>query len=189
MKNFLKLTTVAIGLLFAAPAIAAPFATMQYEFQNTEKSVNDRSGYVLTIGDKVYNFLTADVTAETFSTTTQKQQDNRVEGGLTANTPIYGPFGAYVRVAVGDHFVSGIGATYYSIEPGLTADLPAGFTGTVGYRYRDSFQSNLNTEHTNTIRVGLAHQVYGGVYINAGYDRAFGDQRYDQFSGGLSVKF
>jgi hypothetical protein len=101
----------------------------------------------------------------------------RIEGGATVSEKVAGPIGVYVRTAAGQKYSNTTHFSYWSVEPGVTADVPgiSGLTAKVGYRYRTAFDSTKNGDQTNTMRYGLTYAVTKVDAVGVRYDRVNGD--------------
>jgi opacity protein-like surface antigen len=182
--------STAIAMLMTSSAFAAePFASVKYKYEDAVSSKNNRSGYEITVGDKLNDTVSVDITTENLVQSNGGPQTNRLEVGATGSLPV-GPVSLYARGSVGEKFVSGNNNFgYYSIEPGVSVPLPvSGLSANLGYRFRDAFSSNQG-DQTRTLRAGVQYQLTKTFTLNAGYENARGDLRYNGYSFGVSAHF
>jgi hypothetical protein len=155
-KIFAIVALMAFAGMASAFEITAPTVAVSYQDQ---KNDNHQQGHILNynLTEKVTQNLSADLTVNNFQNDGSRAEFTRTELGVT---PSYG-FGmvtASARVSVGKIETSNHGDWgTYTVEPKLTATLPAGFEASVGYRRRAGFESkDLDTSNTKTASVSYA---------------------------------
>lgn len=101
---------------------------------------------------------------------------NRFDIGVIPKFDIYGPVRGRVRFALGEKWSSTGNFNTYAIEPGITSELGAGFSGSLGYRYRNAFGQGHN-DQTRTLRTGVDYALSKTDTIGVRLDNMRGDQR------------
>jgi hypothetical protein len=171
----MKLKSVFAASMIAACGIAVADSSVNVQYFNQEAKSNGASSHYVTTGFKtsVTNRLAVDVSA------TQSQADatnlvtNRWEAGLTANVAKVGPAALTVRGASGVKQKSGVESfSYYSIEPNIAVALPANFSASYGWRYRDSYEG-ANGDYSITDRYTVSYNLSKNDKISVRHD----DQR------------
>lgn len=162
-----------LAILALAMAGSAFAASVSFEYQNIDNAVGVGQD---TLSVSVKHNFTKSVTGDVLFSDTKAGNNgalsNRIEVGLSATAPL-GPVTGYTRVALGEKIGNSTMATYYSIEPGISA--PVGpFTAKVGYRYRSAVDS-ANGDQTHTVRAGLSYPLTKVDAIGVRYDRVRGD--------------
>ena len=131
--------------------------------------------YSLVVRKDLTDNLTADAGMWNTQTEGTKALGTRLETGLTVSEK-YGSFTPYLRTSVGQRYTPKSDYSYYAIEPGIQAKLgESGFTASVGYRYRNAFDSDVNADQTQTMRYGLSYALTKKDSVGVRYDRVSGD--------------
>lgn len=113
---------------------------------------------------------------------TQIEHTNKVSSrfdvGVIPKFNVYGSIDGRVRVALGEKWSSTGNYTTYSVEPGISSPLGAGFSGSFAYRYRNAFESG-HLDQTRTLRTGVEYAITSKDAIGVRLDTMRGDQRQD----------
>jgi len=170
----------AILALVAATSAFAGTATLEYQDINgVQNTPNDQRNINLTVKEAINANFAGDVQlSNTWNNTATSNAANsfRAEAGLTGSAALFGPLSGYTRVAVGQKFTTTSNFGYYSVEPGVTMPLGAGFSAKVGYRFRTAMNDvNINNDTTRTWRAGLAYDINKNNQVGVGYDQVRGD--------------
>jgi hypothetical protein len=192
MKKILLATLLATS--FNAIAEENSFVHGQYTFRDTISSDSanpNRQGVNLIIGHKVAPNITVDLGSQ-FRTEKLNSENgsssNRLEAGASYGYAINQDVALYVRGALGEKFSALDNFSYYSVEPGVKAQLTSNIVGKVGYRYRDSF-GDSKADKTNTFRVGVEYALNKTNAITTSVDRSYGDSEFVGYNVGYLVKF
>lgn len=182
---------LSFGVNAAEPA---NFAHIQYTFRDTIGSDSDnpnRQGVNFTYGRTVLPGITFDVNQQ-FRTERLNSDDGksstRLETGVRLDHALTEDIGFYTRAAIGQKFSTDQDNTYYSIEPGFKAQVLDKLSMSVGYRFRDSFNSNVD-DKTNTFRVASEYSLDKTQSMTLGFDRAYGDSESFGVNAGYRIKF
>ncbi len=152
----------------------------------------------ITFGNKVLNWVDADVRSEfaTVSTDTVigsiDANTYKLEGGLTPYYMFDNKFGAYARAAIGyewDDAYKSFG--FGSIEPGLMYKPYSNENPTkinIGYRYRDDFDNAIDYE-SNAFVVGGEYAINSISSVVGRYEYVNGDTDYDVYRIGFVARF
>lgn len=170
---------LSIAALLATSNVFAASATLEYQnIDGIQNTPNNQRNVNLTVKEAINKNFTGDVQlSNTWNNTNTSDAASsfRAEGGLTGSTALIGPFSGYTRVAVGQKFTTTTNYSYYSVEPGITAPIGAGFSAKVGYRFRSAFDPSANADTTRTTRLGLGYEINKGNAVGVGYDMQRGD--------------
>jgi hypothetical protein len=175
MKKILAILAMAVST-----GVFAASATLEYQNINgVQNTPNDQRNINLTVKEAINQNFAGDVQlSNTFNNTATSNAASsfRTEGGLTGSIPLVGPLSGYTRVAIGQKFTTTTNFTYYSVEPGVTMPLGAGFSAKLGYRFRSAFEDvNVNNDTTRTLRAGLGYEINKNNSVGVGYDQVRGD--------------
>lgn len=190
-----KLALAFILALTATAAVAEDnFAQIQYAFRDTVASQSadtNRQGVNFVLGRKVYPGVTVDVNSQ-FRTerlnSDAGSSSQRLEAGASYSFNLTEDIAIYTRGALGQKFTNSEDHTYYSIEPGIKAQLTTPLAVKVGYRYRTAFNDSV-FDKSNTVRLGAEYEFARNQVITAGIDRAYGDSEFIGYNAGYVVKF
>jgi opacity protein-like surface antigen len=186
---------VAGAMLLSGVAMAAdnvnPYAKAEYQYQNGRDSQSDASGAKFTVGNQFNANWAAEVSSETMQKQSTKALTTYGEIAVIPSLAFGSGFTGYARVATGAAWASGSNSfNYYSIEPGVKYDVAPGTAVKVAYRYRDAYDNTANPNfQTHVYRLGLEQSLAKNVSATVGYDRSYGDSKYDAVLVGLNVKF
>jgi hypothetical protein len=177
-KIFAILAMITSGSVFAASA------TIEYQNLNgVQNTPADQQRISLSVKEAINSNFTGDVNfSNTWNNTSTSDALNstRLEGGLTGTVPVYSSLRGYTRVAVGQKFTTTTNFTYYSVEPGVSLPLGAGFTANAGYRFRNAFDTG-NNDTTRTWRTLVNYEINKGNSVGVGYDSQRGDSNQNIF--------
>lgn len=177
MKKLFVIATLAVATL-SGQAIAADSITLEGQFIQGRDGERDARNANITLRRDFSSFLSGHVQASGTQTNTTNALTNRLEAGVTGSIKFVGPFSGYTTIAVGEAFRAAGNYSYYSVEPGVRADLGAGLTAHAGYRYRAAFDSAI-ADTTSTARVGLSYALTKQDSIGVRYDRVMQDAKQD----------
>ena len=178
-----------VGVFFATGAMADPYASAAYQFQNGRDGQADANGMRFIVGNNFNKNWSAEVAGETMRSEGTKTISTLAEAAVIPSIPVGSTASVYLRAATGMAYVSGAdGFGYYSLEPGVKLALSDSTGIKLGYRFRDSYDDNKSFK-TNTVRLGLEQALTKNVAGFLGYDRSSGDSKYDAALVGLNVKF
>lgn len=169
-----------LAILAMAVSTGAFAATATLEYQNADGVQNtpaNQEQISLSVRESINKNFAGDVSISNKWNNTSNStgvSSTRVEGGLTGTLPLIANVSGYTRVAVGQKFTTTTNFTYYSVEPGLSMPLGAGFTGRVGYRFRSAFDTG-NNDTTRTARALVSYQINKDNTVGVGYDSQRGD--------------
>jgi hypothetical protein len=174
MKKILAILAMAT----ISSGVFAASATMEYQDINgVQNTPTDQRNIQLTVKEAINKTFTGDVQlSNTWNNTSTSDAASsfRAEGGLTGSVPLIANVSAYTRAAVGQKFTTTTNFTYYSVEPGVSLPLGAGFSAKVGYRFRSAFDT-ANNDTTRTWRAGLGYDIDKNNAVGLGYDQVRGD--------------
>ena len=169
MKKIFAILALAISTVAAADSVS--LETRNVQGINSSDATVYRMAYKHDFskslaGDVVISQTQADTAAMTITT--------RVESGLAYSAPLFGSVKGYVRGAVGERFSTKGNTSYWVVEPGIT--MPIGpFNTRVGYRYRSSFDPEINNDQTHTARVSASYALTKQDAVGMRFDRQRGD--------------
>ena len=169
-----------LAILAMAVSTGAFAATATVEYQNADGVQNtptNQEQISLSVKEEINKNFAGDVSISNKwnnSSTSNALNSSRVEGGLTGTVPLVANVSGYTRVAVGQKFTTTTNYSYYSVEPGVSLPLGAGFTGKVGYRFRSAFDAG-NNDTTRTARALVTYQINKDNTVGVGYDSQRGD--------------
>jgi hypothetical protein len=174
----MKKVLLAILAMAVSSGVFAASATLEYQDINgVQNTPNDQRNINLTVKESINKSFTGDVQlSNTYNNTATSDAASsfRAEGGLTGSVPLIANVSGYTRVAVGQKFTTTTNFGYYSVEPGVTLPIGAGFSAKVGYRFRNAFDT-ANNDTTRTWRAGLGYDINKNNAIGVGYDQVRGD--------------
>ena len=173
MKKILAI--LAMALVVSEGALAASARIEWQDADGVDGSPNQQS-IVLGVKESFTKYFAGDVgITSTSNNSNGGIGSTRAEIGGTGSYPVAGPFGVYTRLGIGQKYTSTKNFGYYSVEPGVTADIGYGFNAKIGYRFRDAFDANNNVDTTRTWRAGLDYSINKDNAIGVGYDYVRGD--------------
>jgi opacity protein-like surface antigen len=192
-----KSLLVSLALLASTSVMAEDaknFAHIQYTLRDTiadDKADPNRQGVNFTLGRNIGNGITLDV-GQQFRTeklnSNNGESTNRLEAGAAYQYGLTKDISLYTRGAIGEKFTSSDDYLYYSIEPGVKAQVTKDLTAKVGYRYRDAF-NDTKDEKTNTARIGVEYALAKDQAVTLGVDRSYGASEFVGYNAGYVIKF
>jgi hypothetical protein len=174
----MKFTKAIAAVLFVAvtttSAMAAGgYATIDYNDESNRKTGAENINHGLTVGTKM-----GDVD---YSIKMANSQTELGSGSITQTLELRARknFGAvYFGGRVGERITSSTHFSYYAIDSGVKFPLFAGFTGDVGARYRNAFESGKLYQTTRGhVAVGYALTKQDSVAVR--WSRSWGDDEKD----------
>lgn len=184
----MKKSIIAILLASVTSLVSAAEVGLEYKNYNGVAGGDDAKSYSLSVAGKVTDNLKADVKFQNKQSDGTEDLSTRLEAGLTGTVQLYGPVSGYVRGAIGEKYTNGDNYSYYSVEPGVAAKLGYGFTGSLGYRYRDAF-TDANGDQTRTWRAKVGYDLTKTDNVYVGFDRQRGDSEYNAWRVGYVRNF
>ena len=170
MKKLLAiLALVATGSAFAGDSITLERSRID------NVGATDQTQYQMMYKHTFTNNFAGDLQFQNTTNDSTNALTTRLEAGATGSLPV-GPVGLYVRTAAGQKYSNTTDFSYWSVEPGVTADIPGtALTAKVGWRYRTAFDAAKNGDQTHTMRYGLSYALTKNDAIGVRYDRVNGD--------------
>lgn len=182
-----KALLVALALFASVVHAEGNYASVKGEYRNGRDNTQDATAVSLTVGQHINQY----VDGELYARVKQNDDDTnntRVEGAVVGKYPLLTGVTLYTRGAIGDKFDGTDDATYWSVEPGIKAQLTSDLAVKTGLRFRDSFNDNGN-DSTRTYRLGAEYALNKTSVITAGYDRSLGDSEYDSIGLGYGINY
>ena len=171
MKKFALATVLAL----AATLASAVEVRLEGQDADGKNGTAGQTVYELGVKQAINNNFAGDIVVKNYRTDGTNALSTRYEAGLTGGAALFGPVNGYVRGAVGEKYVTGnSGFGYYSVEPGVAANLGYGFSAQLGWRYQAAFSDNQN-DTTRTWRTKLGYDFTKADTVYVGYDRQRGD--------------
>ena len=172
--KFIK--TIAAALFVAATAtsaMAGGYASLEYSDESNRLTGAENINHGLVIGSKMG---TVD-----YSIKMANSQTELGSGSITQALELRAKksFGAvYFGARVGERITSSTNFSYYALDSGVKFPLFAGFTGDVGARYRNAFESGKLYETVRGhVAVGYALTKQDSVAVR--WSRSSGDEEKD----------
>jgi len=188
MKKYVMATLVALTMVGAASAAEITFEGQK---QNGVEGAKDAVNYQLMVKQDFTKNFAGDVSVLQNVEDTTNALTTRLEAGATAQYPVVSGVSAYVRGAVGEKYTNTTNFAYYSVEPGVVADVPnTNAKVSLGWRFRDAFKDSTainDTTRTWRAKVGYDLTKQDNIYI--GYDYMRGDQKADIYRVGYTRSF
>ena len=180
----------AVALVFATSALAeGNYAGIKLETRDGRNGTNGSDAFSMTVGKNVNKYLNAEIYTRLKNEDNTDSNNTRLEGALVGAvaTPVTG-LSVYTRGAVGKKFAGTGDYNYWSIEPGIKYAVTDAVSVKAGLRFRDAFD-NANNDSTRTYKVSSEYAIDKNQSVSLGYDRAYGDSKYDAIGVGYGVKF
>lgn len=184
----MKKLIVTAMFLAASTAFAQGFGSVEYSSRDGVDGTADSSAIKLTVGKKVNDTWSVDLSSRLKKEDNSNTNDTRLEAGVTASAPVGNGFSVYTRGAIGEKYKSSDNYAYYSIEPGVKYAVTPQLTAKVGYRFRDTF-TDSKADQTNTYRLGAEYALSKSYTLGLGYDRVRGDSDYNAINATVGFKF
>jgi hypothetical protein len=157
MKKLILTLVASLALVSAAQADNQ--ATFVYGNQKDDTTHALTDVLMLDLKTSVFKYTDADLLVINKTAVGKNVVTNRYEGGITVTYPLVDAVSVYIRPSVGYKQKSGAeGFYYYTSEEGIKLKLPYDFSATVGYQYRNSFDTG-NKDQLGTMRYYLGYNV------------------------------
>jgi hypothetical protein len=176
MKFTKQLTLALAAVLVTGSALANGYATYEYsEEENRATSANNIANAVV-VGMK---------TAEgwDYSLKSNTSQTALGSGSISSGLEVrakksLGAF--YLGGRLGESIKSTTHFSYYAVDAGVKFPLVAGFTGDVGGRYRNAFDSDTNsTYETQRVHATVGYALTKKDAVAVRFSRSYGDEEKD----------
>lgn len=182
MKKFLAI----IALATSVSAFAGSFTVQRQSINGVGSS--DQVLYGLSVKENITKSIAGDLGITNTQTESTKALSTRLEAGVTAAGINVGPITGYARLATGQKYSNTTSFTYYSIEPGVTAQL-GNVSLKLGHRYRSAIDSTANNDQTHTWRASVGYNVSKNGSVGLGFDRMRGDSNSNATTVSYSHRF
>ena len=182
-------------ILFAALALMTSLAfagsvTVEGTNYNTLNGGADQKGALISFSENINKTFSVQTAVSTIQTETSNAIGSRLEAGVTATVPLFGPVVGSTKVALGQKYSTKGQFTYYLVEPAIAVPLSNSLTAKVAYRFRTAAENpNVNNDTTQTVRVGLNYDINKEYTVGTRYDRVTGDSRQDAVSINFTRSF
>ena len=168
-----KISFILASLVISASAMAQGYASLEYSDESNRLTGAENIKEGLVIGNKTggvdYSIKMENSQTEIGSGSITQALEVRARKSLGA---------VYVGARLGERITSSTHFSYYAIDSGVKFPLVAGFTGDVGARYRNAFESGKLYETTRAhVAVGYALTKQDSVAVR--WSRSFGDEEKD----------
>ena len=172
MKKIIKL--VAVSFLFSAgAALAQGYTSLEYSDESNRKTGAENINHGLVVGSKMAGV--------DYSIKMANSQTEIGSGSITQALEVRAKknFGAvYFGGRLGERMTSSTHFSYYAIDSGVKIPLGAGFTGDVGARYRNAFDTS-NSYQTTRGHVALGYALTKQDAVAVRWSRSYGDEEKD----------
>jgi opacity protein-like surface antigen len=178
------------SLLMATVAFSASAGSASIEYHSWKNQDTNAytDGIVVTVREKLSNSLTGDLVFSGFQARANNAIGSRLETGLTAPIAKLGPVNVTLRGAVGMRYTNTADSSYYSIQPTMSYRVTDKVTTSLGYRFRDSFDSAV-ADQTRSVRVGAAYALTKVDSVGVRFDRVRGDSNINLLAVTYSRQF
>ena len=185
-KSILMITTAA--LLCATPALAFD-ATLAYKNED-HRVAADRSGIEVTLSQPFAETWPADAKVEWLNADDLADTDRvRYEAGVTKTVALGDGFSVYGRGSLGYKTTTGSdNFWYYTVEPGVKFDVTDNFGVKAGFRQRASVEGKFHDE-TQAWRFGAEYKLVDNIAVVGGFNKVFGDSKYNGYTFGVKTTF
>ena len=174
MKFTKQLTLAVASLLVTGSALAAGYAT--YEYSEEENRATDATNIAnaVVVGVKAAEGWDYSLKANTSQTALGS---GSISSGLEVRArKSLGAF--YLGGRLGERITSSTHFSTYAIDAGVKFPLAAGFTGDVGGRYRNAFESGKAYETTRA-HATVAYALTKQDSVAMRFSRSYGDEEKD----------
>ena len=174
MKKTILATMLALAAVTASAQVAV---TIDQQNSRPVGGGNESNQTQLAVKAPINSLLSIDGQVGSNTTENTNVLATRIEGGLTAQQAIVGPFDGYGRLALGQKNKGGADSfNYHAEEVGIVYHTPVkGLDAKVGYRYRSGFGTDGNGDQTHTMRYNLGYAVTDKDVVGVRYDDVRGD--------------
>ena len=174
MKFTKQLTLAVASLLVTGSALAAGYAT--YEYSEEENRATDATNIAnaVVVGVKAAEGWDYSLKANTSQTALGS---GSISSGLEVRArKSLGAF--YLGGRLGERITSSTHFSTYAIDAGVKFPLAAGFTGDVGGRYRNAFESGKAYE-TQRVHATVGYALTKKDSVAVRFSRSYGDEEKD----------
>ena len=170
LAKILAVTT----LLVAGVAQAGGYADLQYYQEENRNTKVDNIKHAVTVGNKTddgwdYSFKLEASQAEVGNGSIGEGVEVRIRKGLS-----FGVLKPYVGVRVGEKIGSSAHFSHYALDVGTKFPLIGSLNGDIGYRYRDTFQTD-NAYQSNRYHAALSYALTKQDSLAVRYSQSYGD--------------
>ena len=172
MKNTIKILTVAM-LLSAGAVFAQGYSSIEYSDEHNRATNADNIKGALVAGIKDG--------ARDYSIKLETGQAKLGNGSITdgAEVRVRQSFGTfYVGGRLGERITSSKHFSHYALDAGVKIPLGSGFTGDIGGRYRNAFETSNNYETTRG-HVAVSYAVTKKDSVAVRWSRTWKDEEKD----------
>jgi hypothetical protein len=174
MKKFIVLA----ALLAAGVAQAGGYASLEYSNETNRATSADNIKEAVVIGNKVgdtdYSLKMENSQTEFGSGSISQGMEVRVKQSFGDK----GGIRPYLGLRLGEKVTSSTHFSHYAIDAGVKIPLGAGFTGDVGARYRDAFDTS-NNYTTQRAHLAVGYELTKQDSIAVRWSRSWGDEEKD----------
>jgi opacity protein-like surface antigen len=179
---------IAMLALSISSAVYAASATVEYQSVTGVNGSKDQAGYLIAVREDINKNFTGDVVFSTRQTDITNSLSTSIAAGITSKVSS-GTIRPFLRISIGERFVSSGSYSFYSIEPGITVPFgSSGISGRLGWRYRDAFSASNNNE-TRTWRAGASYAVNKENSIGVRYEQVRGDSNQNSWNFNYTRNF
>lgn len=176
-------------LIVAASATAyAGSATFEYHTFKNQNTGAYIDGIVVSVRENLTTSLTGDLVFSGTQARASGAIGSRLETGLSGRVASLGPVNVTVRGAVGKRYSNTADSSYYSIQPTMSYRITNRVTTTLGYRYRNSFDSSV-ADQTRAVRLGASYAVTKSDIVGVRFDRVRGDSNVNLLAVNYTRRF
>ena len=176
--KFTKLAVAFATLLIAGSAMAGGYASLEYSNETNRATDADNIKEALVIGNKVgdtdYSLKMENSQTEFGSGSISQGLEVRVKQSFGDK----GGIRPYLGVRLGEKVSSSTHFSHYAVDAGVKIPLGNGFTGDVGARYRDAFDTS-NSYTTQRAHVAVGYELTKQDAIAVRWSRSWGDEEKD----------
>lgn len=177
MKKVFKFLTVAF-LFSAGVSFAGGYASLEYYDESNRLTGVENIKEALVVGNKVGD--------TDYSLKMENSQTEFGSGSITQGLEVrvkqsFGDKGGirpYLGVRLGEKVSSSTNFSHYAFDAGVKIPLGAGFTGDIGARYRDAFDTT-NNYTTQRAHVAIGYELTKQDAVAVRWSRSWGDEEKD----------
>ena len=176
--RFTKLAVTFTSLLIAGSAFAGGYASLEYYDETNRATDATNIKEAIVIGNKVGD--------TDYSLKMENSQTEFGNGSITQGLEVrvrqsFGDKGGirpYLGVRLGEKVSSSTHFSHYAIDAGVKIPLGNGFTGDVGGRYRDAFDTS-NNYTTQRAHLAIGYELTKQDAVAVRWSRSWGDEEKD----------
>ena len=174
----MKKLIVLAALLVAGVVHAGGYASLEYYDENNRSTGADNIKEALVVGNKIGN--------TDYSLKMENSQTSFGSGSISQGMEVrvkqsFGDAGSirpYLGVRLGEKVTSSTHFGHYALDAGVKIPLGAGFTGDVGGRYRNAFDT-VNAFETRRAHLAIGYDLTKQDAIAVRWSRSWGDEEKD----------